>query len=41
LILHAKAQSTVMDLVRERGTVEDLELDYTQREKGGRKILFV
>src|SRR5512136_860738 len=28
LILHAKAQSTVMDLVRELGTVEDLELDY-------------
>ena len=27
LILHAKAQNTVMDLVRERGTVEDLELD--------------
>ena len=27
LILHAKAQSTVMDLVRELGTVEDLELD--------------
>ena len=26
LILHAKAQSTVMDLVRERGTVEDLEV---------------
>jgi nitrogenase iron protein NifH len=26
LILHAKAQSTVMDMVRERGTVEDLEL---------------
>ena len=26
LILHAKAQATVMDLVRERGTVEDLEL---------------
>jgi nitrogenase iron protein NifH len=26
LILHAKAQSTVMDLVRDRGTVEDLEL---------------
>jgi nitrogenase iron protein NifH len=26
LILHAKAQSTVMDLVREMGTVEDLEL---------------
>jgi len=27
LILHAKAQATVMDLVRELGTVEDLELD--------------
>ncbi len=27
LILHAKAQSTVMDLVRERGTVDDLEVD--------------
>lgn len=27
LILHAKAQATVMDLVRERGTVEDLEVD--------------
>jgi nitrogenase iron protein NifH len=27
LILHAKAQDTVMDLVRERGTVEDLELE--------------
>ena len=27
LILHAKAQNTVMDLVRERGTVEDLELE--------------
>ena len=26
LILHAKAQITVMDLVRERGTVEDLEI---------------
>ena len=26
LILHAKAQTTVMDLVRDRGTVEDLEL---------------
>jgi nitrogenase iron protein NifH len=26
LILHAKAQSTVMDLVRERGTVEDLDV---------------
>src|SRR5512145_3192188 len=27
LILHAKAQNTVMDLVRDRGTVDDLELD--------------
>jgi nitrogenase iron protein NifH len=27
LILHAKAQNTVMDLVREKGTVEDLELE--------------
>ncbi len=26
LILHAKAQATVMDLVRDRGTVEDLDL---------------
>ncbi|HEX7508172.1 MAG TPA: nitrogenase iron protein [Polyangia bacterium] len=26
LMLHAKAQTTVMDLIRERGTVEDLEL---------------
>lgn len=26
LILHAKAQTTVMDLARERGTVEDLEV---------------
>src|SRR5512143_1822534 len=26
LMLHAKAQATVMDLVRERGTVEELEL---------------
>jgi nitrogenase iron protein NifH len=26
-MLHAKAQATVMDLVRERGTVEDLELE--------------
>ena len=25
LILHAKVQNTVMDLVREKGTVEDLE----------------
>lgn len=27
LILHSKAQATVMDLARERGTVEDLELN--------------
>ena len=27
LILHSKAQATVMDLARERGSVEDLELD--------------
>ncbi len=27
LILHAKAQTTVMDLARERGTVEDLTID--------------
>lgn len=27
LILHAKAQATVMDLTRERGTVDDLELE--------------
>jgi nitrogenase iron protein NifH len=27
LILHAKAQTTVMDLARERGTVEDLEVN--------------
>jgi len=27
LMLHAKAQTTVMDLARERGSVEDLELD--------------
>lgn len=27
LILHAKAQATVMDLARERGSVEDLELN--------------
>jgi len=27
LILHSKAQSTVMDLIRERGTVDDLELN--------------
>lgn len=27
LILHKKAQTTVMDLARERGSVEDLEID--------------
>ena len=27
LMLHAKAQTTVMDLIRERGTVDDLDLD--------------
>ena len=27
LILHKKAQATIMDMARERGTVEDLELD--------------
>ena len=27
LILHKKAQSTVMDMAREKGTVEDLEID--------------
>lgn len=27
LILHSKAQTTVMDLARERGSVEDLEID--------------
>jgi len=26
LMLHAKAQTTVMDLIRERGTVDDLDL---------------
>jgi nitrogenase iron protein NifH len=31
LILHAKAQSTVMDLVRELGTVEDLELEQVMK----------
>jgi nitrogenase iron protein NifH len=30
-MLHAKAQSTVMDLIRERGTVEDLELKEVMR----------
>lgn len=32
LILHAKAQDTVMDKVRELGTVEDLELEDVMRE---------
>lgn len=27
LILHKKAQATVMDMARERGTVEDLDID--------------
>ncbi|MDD2501337.1 MAG: nitrogenase iron protein [Geobacter sp.] len=31
LILHAKAQNTVMDLVRELGTVEDLELEQVMK----------
>ena len=31
LMLHAKAQTTVMDLARERGTVEDLTLDEVLR----------
>src|SRR5512133_2235959 len=40
LILHAKAQSTVMDLIRERGTVEDLELsDVLKLGYGGVKCV--
>src|SRR3974390_1217475 len=35
LILHAKAQNTVMDLVRELGTVEDLELNDVMRGGDG------
>ncbi|MEZ4485422.1 MAG: AAA family ATPase [Syntrophotaleaceae bacterium] len=35
LILHAKAQETVMDKVRELGTVEDLELEDVLREGYG------
>jgi nitrogenase iron protein NifH len=31
LILHAKAQNTVMDLVRELGTVEDLEIEQVMK----------
>jgi nitrogenase iron protein NifH len=40
LILHAKAQTTVMDLVRDRGTVEDLELgDVLKAGYGGVKCV--
>src|SRR5512136_302548 len=40
LILHAKAQSTLMDLIRERGTVEDLELgDVLKLGYGGVKCV--
>lgn len=40
LMLHAKAQSTVMDLIRERGTVEDLELsDVLRIGYGGTKCV--
>ena len=40
LILHAKAQATVMDLVRDRGTVEDLELaDVLKAGYGGVKCV--
>ncbi len=40
LMLHAKAQSTVMDLIRERGTVEDLELkDVLKLGYGGVKCV--
>jgi len=35
LILHSKAQNTVMDLARERGSVEDLELDEVLKEGYG------
>jgi nitrogenase iron protein NifH len=35
LILHAKAQATVMDLVRERGTVEDLEVSEVMKKGYG------
>jgi len=40
LMLHAKAQTTVMDLIRERGTVEDLELsDVLKLGYGGVKCV--
>jgi nitrogenase iron protein NifH len=35
LILHSKAQATVMDLIRERGTVEDLEVSDVLRSGFG------
>jgi len=35
LMLHAKAQTTVMDLIRERGTVDDLELSEVLKEGYG------
>jgi nitrogenase iron protein NifH len=35
LMLHAKAQETVMDMVREMGTVEDLELNDVMKEGFG------
>jgi nitrogenase iron protein NifH len=40
LMLHSKAQTTVMDLIRERGTVEDLELaDVLKQGYGGVKCV--
>ena len=40
LMLHSKAQSTVMDMIRERGTVEDLELsDVLKLGYGGVKCV--
>jgi nitrogenase iron protein NifH len=40
LMLHSKAQTTVMDLIRERGTVEDLELkDVLKAGYGGVKCV--
>ena len=38
LILHAKAQNTVMDLAREQGTVEDLELEEVHADRATRDI---
>ena len=35
LMLHAKAQTTVMDLIRERGTVDDLDLSEVLKEGYG------